>query len=365
MQLFPQQSSSYILSFQFSSWYPIFHSSSLKSTVIRPLSREFFEYLNADQVFVPKGSEDIPAESSLSDNEDDGGDDSEQQVFAFPELDEKIRAAIKEYGAVFPKLNFSSPKDASWILPASSPLKCTSPADVYLLLKSSDFVTHDLSKSTVFEDCEETDSDDGSYHLELVLRKWYAIDRSRELRCFVRNNILLGISQRDTNYYEYLNDSAIRAKIVNTVVEFWKVKIEPNWTAEANYVFDLLLTRDLSRAHIIDFNPYASRTDPLLFSYEDLRDLLNENTHSGSPTPVESIKSSETLPSAPQFRVIDSPSHPAAICNAPANQHNMIPFEALSLSNGRDIEEFKAIWQESLVESMRQQQDGEEEEERE
>ena len=30
--------------------------------------------------------------------------------FAFPELDDKIRQAILEYGAVFPKLNFSSPR---------------------------------------------------------------------------------------------------------------------------------------------------------------------------------------------------------------------------------------------------------------
>lgn len=126
-------------------------------------------------------------------------------------MDEKIREAIKHYGSVFPKLNFSSPKvcqcidisqacvqyiyvsvhkDASWILPASSPLKCTSPADVYLLLKSSDFISHDLSPSSVFAGCDQTDSE--PYNLELVLRKWYSVDRSRELRCFVRNDVLLG-----------------------------------------------------------------------------------------------------------------------------------------------------------------------------
>ncbi|KAF5389312.1 hypothetical protein D9757_003494 [Collybiopsis confluens] len=349
MDLFPRQSSSYILSFQFSSWYPRFQSASIKSTIIRPLSRQFLDYLNADQVFVPKGAEDIAAESSLSDDDEDDNDVPEQQVFEFPELDQKIRAAVKEYGAVFPKLNFSSPKDASWMLPASSPLKCTCPADVYLLLKSSDFITHDLSKSTVFEGC---DSSSDSYDLELVLRKWYSVDRSRELRCFVRNNVLLGISQRDTNFYEYLNEPGTQSKIRNAVVDFWKTKIRPKWQTDADYIFDILLTRDLSRAHIIDFNPYASRTDPLLFSFEELQRVLEEHAHSSLP---------ELAEEPPSFRTIDSPSHPAASCQVPANQHNMIPFEALSLSNGRDIEEFKTVWQESIMESMRQQQEEEEE----
>jgi len=30
------------------------------------------------------------------------------------------------------------------------------------------------------------------YDLELVLRKWYPVDRGRELRCFVRANELIG-----------------------------------------------------------------------------------------------------------------------------------------------------------------------------
>jgi len=54
-----------------------------------------------------------PAESTLSDDDDgyESDDEGEElKKFAFPELDQKIRECIKEYGAVFPKLNFSSPK---------------------------------------------------------------------------------------------------------------------------------------------------------------------------------------------------------------------------------------------------------------
>ena len=82
-----------------------------------------------------------------------------------------------------------------------------------MLLKSSDFVLHDLSADSVFEGCidnkdddneeeeeEEEARDDGAwgktktyeYGLELVLRKWFAIDPSREMRAFVRDGVLVG-----------------------------------------------------------------------------------------------------------------------------------------------------------------------------
>ena len=100
---------------------------------------------------------------------------------------------------------------------------------------------------------------------------------------------------------------------------------------------DVLLTRDLTRFHIIDFNPYAPRTDSLLFTYEELATLFAAAT----------TTSSLPLP-APALRVIDSSAHPAANRNAPQHQHNMVPLEALTLSEGRNMEEFAAAWMEQL-----------------
>lgn len=57
--LFPPITSDYILSFQFSSWYPKFQRSSIRSKIIHPLSHEFQEYLDSDGVMVPEGSEDV------------------------------------------------------------------------------------------------------------------------------------------------------------------------------------------------------------------------------------------------------------------------------------------------------------------
>lgn len=82
----------------------------------------------------------------IKDENDDSDDDEKQDNSCpeFPELEEKILASISRFGYVFPKLNWSSPQDASWITPCGT--KCRELADVFLLLKSSDFIVHDLTE---------------------------------------------------------------------------------------------------------------------------------------------------------------------------------------------------------------------------
>lgn len=109
-------------------------------------------------------------------------------------------------------------------------LKCQNPADVYLLLKSSDFISHDLDHA--FDGCidhepstllssssapttnvddthdvaalsldesaaEESESSTTRrilrpYSFELVLKKWFDMPKSQEWRCFVQDKQLLG-----------------------------------------------------------------------------------------------------------------------------------------------------------------------------
>lgn len=107
-------------------------------------------------------------------------------------------------------------------------LKCQHPADVYLLLKSSDFISHDLDHA--FDACVEeianeqaeivdrihalsvqdesetsidnaedvltkrSRSDVRGYEFELVLKKWFDMPPSQEWRCFVRDQRLIGMS---------------------------------------------------------------------------------------------------------------------------------------------------------------------------
>ncbi len=93
---------------------------------------------------------DSNAEEKTSWSDDD--DQSAQQP-SFPEFHQLMKEAIDNLGGnVFPKLNWSSPRDASWMGFGNS-LKCSSPAQVWLLLKSSDFVTHDLTQP--YKDTED------------------------------------------------------------------------------------------------------------------------------------------------------------------------------------------------------------------
>jgi hypothetical protein len=91
----------------------------------------------------------------------------------------------------------------------------------------------------------------------------------------------------------------------------------------------------LTRGHIIDFNPYSSRTDSLLFTYKELHSIAEDSN------------------AAPEFRVISSADHPAAASNIPVFQHNMVPLEALTLSAGKTVSEFEEILKEQIQESMK------------
>jgi len=175
---------------------------------------------------------------------------------------------------VVPKLNWSSPKDATWISALNS-MECRSANDVYLLLKSSDFVTHDLEHA--FDDCvddEGTPLDDESkseatnrlpYYL--VLRKYFQLNPSLEFRCFVRKRQLLAACQRDLNHFDFLSrmEDALRRKIQ----EFFDLRLRDTFPDE-NFVFDVYIPPPHDRVWLVDINPWAQRTDPLLFSWLEL-----------------------------------------------------------------------------------------------
>ncbi|KAF9435279.1 hypothetical protein BGZ76_006576 [Entomortierella beljakovae] len=269
----------------FSSWYPNFRSITIKSKIIA-LPEEFINYLNADGVFIP-GQSGVSMALSDSDSENDdeeeykkstldklnalkletyrqaneandssSEDESDEEgeetpLPSFPALEREIQQTIDELGGeIFPKLNWSSPRDASWIA-ASNTLKCHNPGDVFLLLKSSDFIAHDLAHA--YEDC--SDEADGKTGLgiktrpdtiELVLRKWFDLAPSMEFRCF-----------------------GLQEELEQKIVEFYDSKIKGKYP-DSDYTFDVYITRNRERIYLVDFNPFAQKTDSLLYEWEEL-----------------------------------------------------------------------------------------------
>lgn len=90
---------------------------------------------------------------------------------------------------------------------------------------------------------------------------------------------------------------------------------------------DVYLTRDQSRTFIVDFNPYSSSTDPLLFTYPELGDLSTTTTE-------------------PVLRVIESESSAAGAL--PRYSHNRYPKDVVELSEGQSVAEFAKVWGEKL-----------------
>ncbi|WVQ84406.1 hypothetical protein IAT38_006558 [Cryptococcus sp. DSM 104549] len=380
--LFPTLTRAQIDAARTSAWYETFEDITAPATVIdlRELGEEeaFLEWLEADSIFLPEGSDgarappivEIPesppaspparqrSTSNASASSSSSSSSSVAPVYKLPKLNAAIREALAAYGgAVFPKLNWTSPKDAAFILPqgSSGPLHCTSPADVYLLLKSSDFISHDLDPERAYAGVEEGEGkgegegegEEGHVRVELVLKKFEGMVPSREVRCFVRNNALIGVSQRDLNFYDHLQPEETRTKICDTVRAFWEDEVRENFAGGKDYVFDLHLSANLESATIIDFQPYRASTDPLLFTYDDLLTILETSFASSTPSPTATPP-----PRLPILRTIDSPSHPAATRAAPAYQSSMMPLEMIELSEGRSMGEFKEAWEEAVRAGM-------------
>ena len=245
------------------------------------LSAPFLSYLRADGIVLPPSS---PSPSSANtDLDDDSGislassdsDSNSEDADAFSEWQEihqKIKSTITELGgSVVPKLNWSAPKDATWIS-ATNSMECRTPDDVYLLLKSSDFVTHDLEQA--FDGCEDDESgaiEGIPYHL--VLRKTiHSFITSLEFRCFVRRRKLLCICQRDLNHYTFLPSLVPTLRLL--IEAFFEENLK-NTFPDESFVFDVYIPqpKEKGRVWLIDINPWAPRTDPLLYSWLEILTL--------------------------------------------------------------------------------------------
>jgi len=234
--------------------------------------------LNEDSVF------------NNSDDDDDSDEEESDPSIHWPDIHKQVTSSISELsGAVAPKLNWSAPKDATWIS-ATNNMQCNSSNEVYLLLKSSNFITHDLEHA--FDGCDNDSSSDSNtltikdipYHL--VLRKWIQINPSVEFRCFVRRRKLIGICQRDLNHYDFLEPMIDILR--DLIQEFFDLRLKTSFTDE-NFAFDVYIPAPHKRVWLMDINPWAPRTDPLLFSWLELLEMQDPPSRKGSDANGEDL----------------------------------------------------------------------------
>lgn len=263
-----------VLACQFSSWYPRYCSAPGRRnttipSVILDLPADFVDYLQADGVQLPKGvtASCIFSTPKQDDEDEDSSWSSSTETaasFDFPELNEQVELAIKQLGgAVVPKLNWSCPKDAVWM--NGGTLKCETAGDVYLLLKSSDFVAFDLNKATT----EVMDQSPSEVNYQLILRKWSNLYPSQEFRVFVRERQIRAISQRQaTQYYPHILEQVDHYQ--QLIQQFWDEHMERAPCDDV--VMDVYIDKK-DRVWLIDFNVWGSRTDALLFTWSEIAQL--------------------------------------------------------------------------------------------
>ncbi|GMH37968.1 hypothetical protein BSKO_05852 [Bryopsis sp. KO-2023] len=267
-----------LLHCQVSSWFPDFHHLCF-STRLVSLPQEFASFLVSDNVFSGRRHSDSDTESSEDcdaneKREENRGPSSTSSCSEsspdicdpfqeFPTVMRDIQNAIEHLGGkVLPKLNWSAPTDAVWLLP-NRQLQCSTAEEIVMVLKSSDRVAHDICHA--FDHCPEPPAPPVNY--VLALRKWYSLRPESEFRCFVHGNELVGVSQRDVSQF-YPQLAGREEELSQRLSDFFESDLRGRFPL-SDYVFDVYVT-SRSRIRLLDFNPIGGATSPLLFSWEDL-----------------------------------------------------------------------------------------------
>lgn len=132
-----------------------------------------------------------------------------------------------------------------------------------------------------------------------------------EFRCFVRNRILVGISQREvTGFYPTLIE---RKPELETVIEkFYDEKVRLEFESES-YTFDVYVRSD-GEVKLLDFNPWCEVTLPLLFTWPELE--------------------SESESGGMEFRIVESQ------CGVRPGLKTAVPYDYLDTSEGSGWDQF-------------------------
>ena len=359
-----------------------------------PMPAPFLAYLHSDSIVLPpedKPPTDDDGYDSFSEDED--ADEASDPSTEWKDFHTQVKDTIAEFGGkVTPKLNWSAPKDATWVN-ATNDTECRSANDIYLLLKSSDFVTHDLEHA--FDDCvpdtESASKPEVPYHL--VLRKYANFNPSLEFRCFVRDRKLLCLCQRDQNHYDFL--FPLRDSLRSRIQAFFDEKLKDTFP-DPNFVFDVYLPAPHQRVWLVDINPWAERTDPLLFSWLEILQMkdpigiqeekdaveeqfvrlsLNGNNNFSvpetAPAEEESERESEDedegdddAPFLPEFRLIKRDDPEAYAFSTPQYSAHKVPKDVVdaSLAGPGGMSEFLGRWQDILAKQLKEDQEADSDE---
>jgi hypothetical protein len=219
----------------FEQWHPIFAKDGVATRII-PLPDEFKTFLLHGQFI---------------------DDDS-----LFPDFRAAVESAIEDLdGKIFPKLNFTAPLDAQW-LSQDGTIAAKSFHDLLYLLKGSTRILIDLTAP--FGEVLEVPA-------VLVLKKWMAYRRHRELRVFVKSPGLYAVTSRYCDIGASLTEDEIE-EYVDPFIESACERFPGD-----RLIFDLYVTSKF-RVHMLDIAPWNDVASTGLFSREELEGMSEIET---------------------------------------------------------------------------------------
>ncbi|CAI4046451.1 hypothetical protein SKDZ_12G2490 [Saccharomyces kudriavzevii ZP591] len=332
----------------YSFWSSLYSKYVPKSIIIKSLPKEFIQYLEQDGIKLPQeeNSRSIYTEEIIrnedndySDWEDDEDTATEfvqevEPLLDFPNLHEQLNDAMNELGAVAPKLNWSAPRDATWILPNNT-MRCNEVNELYLLLNASNYIMHDLQRA--FEGCVDGDEEKG-LKFDLVLRQWCDMNPALEFRVFVKDSHIVGATQRDLNYYDYLDELSDTFK--DLMDELVHEVVLPKFP-DKSFVLDIYVPRPFNKIFIVDVNPFSRKTDPLLFSWNEIATAVpsKDGDNSGEDYELRLVTSHNT-------------------CRFASKEHseNHVPQDLVEASlNPEAIRELTQKWKELLSQQTQEE----------
>ena len=336
------------------------------ATRVIELPDEFVRYLQEDGMRLPEKMaparaerdehNDSDSEWSEEEEEEEAGEDesgedadvSADPASFFPTLVAAIDSATDALGGcVHPRLDWHSPADASWIT-CDKTTRCHSAADILLLLKASDDIAHELSNPfahTTADTASATDSQPQPplHRPSLVLRRWSNLYPSSRFRCFTWSFHILAISQHDANYYQHLTSPTHRSRTTAAISRFLHSHVLEQLAVQGEgRVFDVYVDGE-ERVWLVDVKAWSTRTDPALFTWNELLDMAAEEDEADSAGDGEAGESVGGEDEECEYRVVESGGDNTYMLRVARRSLRRLPnVDGIDLSDAAGIERFTA-----------------------
>eukprot|EP01060_Flectonema_neradi_P013303 TRINITY_DN20060_c0_g1_i2.p1 TRINITY_DN20060_c0_g1~~TRINITY_DN20060_c0_g1_i2.p1 ORF type:complete len:344 (+),score=81.28 TRINITY_DN20060_c0_g1_i2:46-1077(+) len=209
---------------------------------------DFIKWLDADGMRLPAHLERTQVRSAKTDygtydGEDDWqGEDEDNEVvddgLDISELISDLNEVFAEYEEVFAMSDSTAPQDAGWSIANGEVLKCQTPIEVISILKSSTLTSSewDTRRSS-------------NLRCNIVLRKWYNLERSLLFRAYSSEGSLVGISQKAlSEFHPFLSDIKHEIATACEILHKGIIKhLKDLLPSEGDFAFDFYLTKPGSK----------------------------------------------------------------------------------------------------------------------